>query len=173
MDPSALDGAARGHQRLSGDLPSEHPLAVLVGTHASEDVDFDRFEIEELHEKVERVAHQAILKWPARRGVCSLPCRLVTTQLSRGVHVGDGNGRSPDRGWQRQQRLVGLRAHTGLRLRRAERRRVRQLAPLAGGSRPGRPAWVSARTGSRSSGAGSSPKKTSGRLRASTTTGGW
>ena len=77
VDASALDGPARGHQRLRGDLPAEHPLAVLVGADAPEDVDLDRFEIEEFHEKVERFAHRRNPKLPAH------PRRLVATVSSR------------------------------------------------------------------------------------------
>ncbi len=61
MDPPALDGSPCSHQRLGRDLTSEHPLAVLVGAHASEDVDLDGLEVEELHEKFERFAHRPIL----------------------------------------------------------------------------------------------------------------
>ena len=52
-----VDGAGGGHQGLSGDLATEHPLAVLVGRHAAEDVDLDRFEIEQLDEVVEGILH--------------------------------------------------------------------------------------------------------------------
>jgi hypothetical protein len=43
-----LDGACRGNESLTGDLTAEHSLAVFVGTRATEDVAFDRFEIEEV-----------------------------------------------------------------------------------------------------------------------------
>ena len=52
-----VDGAAGGHQGLSGDLPAEHPLAVLVGAQPSEDVDLDGLEVEQLHQGVERSPH--------------------------------------------------------------------------------------------------------------------
>ena len=58
-------------------------------------------------------------------------------------------------------------------MRRAERRRLRQLAPLARGRRHRSPTSGSATTGSRSSGAASSPRRASSRAPRSTTTGGW
>ena len=172
MDAPALDGPAGGHEGLRGDLAAEHPLAVLVGTDASEDVHLDGLEIEELHQEVERFAHGVIISRTRASGECFATVSPVTDgRVSRGLHLGHGDGRSPDRGRQRQQRLVGLRAHAGFGLCRVERGCVRQLEPVGRGPRPRRPDWGSALTGSRWSGAGSNPKKTSGRRRASTTTG--
>ena len=79
MDTAALHGASRRHQRLSGDLSAEHPLTVLVGTHASEDVHLDRLEIEELDQKVERVRPSAN---PAVR---ASPRRMLATVCSRDI----------------------------------------------------------------------------------------
>ena len=42
-----VDRAGRGDERLAGDLAAEHPLAVLVGRAAAEDVDLDRLEVEQ------------------------------------------------------------------------------------------------------------------------------
>ena len=49
-----VDGPCRRDERLAGDLAAEHPLAVLVGGVAPEDVHLDRFEVEERDEVVER-----------------------------------------------------------------------------------------------------------------------
>ncbi len=54
-----------------------------------------------------------------------------------GLHLGRGHGRPPDRGRQRQQRLVGLGAQPRLGHAGAERRRLRLVPPLARGRRPG------------------------------------
>ena len=56
-----VDGARRGDEGLPGDLAAEHPLAVLVGRAATEDVDLDRLEGEEGDEIVERRLHGAIV----------------------------------------------------------------------------------------------------------------
>jgi putative flippase GtrA len=56
-----VDGASRGHQRLSRHLASEHPLALLVGALPSEDVDFDGLEVEEFHECVKGGGHLLIV----------------------------------------------------------------------------------------------------------------
>ena len=50
-----VDRAGRGDQRLPGHLAAEHPLAVLVGRAAAEDVDLDGLEVEQRHEIVERL----------------------------------------------------------------------------------------------------------------------
>ena len=55
-----VDRAGGGDQRLAGDLAAEHPLAVLVGRAAAEEVDLDGFEIEQLDEVVEG-GHRFIL----------------------------------------------------------------------------------------------------------------
>ena len=61
-------------------------------------------------------------------------------------------------------------AHARLGLRRAVRRRLRLLAPLAPRTSPSSPTSASTTTGSRSSGAASSPRRASGRRPPSTTT---
>ena len=50
-----LDRSARRDQRLTGDLTTEHALHVDVGAGAAEDVDLDRFELEHLDQRVDRV----------------------------------------------------------------------------------------------------------------------
>ena len=57
-----VDRAAGGHQGLTGDLPAEDPLAFFVRAHATEDVDFDGFEVEQTHDRVEGgLGHPVIL----------------------------------------------------------------------------------------------------------------
>ena len=58
---AVLDGAARRHQRLAGHLPAEDALALLVGLGAAEDVDLDRFEVEEIDEELQGRAHRPML----------------------------------------------------------------------------------------------------------------
>ena len=67
-----VDGSARvvdrpggRHQRLAGDLAAEHPLPVLVGRHAAEDVDLDGLEVEQGDQVVERTR---AAQGPAARG---------------------------------------------------------------------------------------------------------
>ena len=56
MDESIalVDRAGRSHQRLAGHLSTEHPLSILVGRVAAEDVHLDRFEVEQPDEVVQR-----------------------------------------------------------------------------------------------------------------------
>ncbi len=75
MDPADFDRAAGGHQGLGGDLAAEHPLPVLVGADASEDVDFDGLEIEQVDEEIECVAHRPIL--PGVPGLSPLRWRAM------------------------------------------------------------------------------------------------
>jgi hypothetical protein len=42
-----IDRAGGGDEGLPGDLAAEDALALLVGTHAPEEVDLDGFEVEE------------------------------------------------------------------------------------------------------------------------------
>ncbi len=57
-EPLRFDGACRRHQRLTGDLTAEHPLALLLRRrNAAEQVDLDRLEVEHRHEVVEGVLH--------------------------------------------------------------------------------------------------------------------
>ena len=61
-DPPGLHGAGGGDERLTGHLPAEHALAVLVGGQPAEDVHLDRLEVEQLHEGIDGVlGHPAIL----------------------------------------------------------------------------------------------------------------
>jgi hypothetical protein len=53
-----LNRAASGHQRLTGHLPAEDPLALVVRAATAEDVDLDRLEVEQAYEPV---------KWPFLR----------------------------------------------------------------------------------------------------------
>ena len=59
--PAGLHRAGGRHQRLAGHLPAEDPLAVLVGRDAAEDVDLDRFEVEQGDEVVEGAHGPVIL----------------------------------------------------------------------------------------------------------------
>src|SRR5438105_2724665 len=62
-------------------------------------------------------------------------CAAHEQRIPYRVHLGDGHGRAPDRGRQLEQRLVGVRAHTRIGLRRAVGRRLRLVEPLARGCR--------------------------------------
>ena len=55
-----LDRSGGRDEGLAGDLTAEHALAVLLRRHASEQVDLDRFQVEQVDQIVERsvvVAH--------------------------------------------------------------------------------------------------------------------
>ena len=54
-----LHGAARGDEGLARDLTAEHPLLVLVGAEAPEQVHLELLEVEEGDEVVERARHGA------------------------------------------------------------------------------------------------------------------
>ena len=57
-----IDGPGGGDERLTGNLAAEHPLAILVGADASEDVDLDGLEVEERDELVDLgLGHQPSL----------------------------------------------------------------------------------------------------------------
>ncbi len=136
VDPPVLDGAPRRHERLGRHLAAEDPLALLVGLHAPEDVDLDGLEVEQVDEEVRAslTAHPGRLPatgadvGPGRRRGRRLPCGgrdrsgsghgPASRRLSRRLPLGDGHRRPPDRGRQRQQRLVGVRARPHLRVRR-------------------------------------------------------
>ncbi len=60
VDVALGDRPSGGHEGLGGHLAPEHPLALLLGLGASEDVDLDGLEIEELDELVEGFAHRAM-----------------------------------------------------------------------------------------------------------------
>ena len=62
MHRTLVDRAARGHEGLPGNLTAEDPLDLLVGADSAEDVDFDGFEVEQTHDRVEGgLGHSAIL----------------------------------------------------------------------------------------------------------------
>lgn len=61
-----IDGSRRGDKRLPGDLTAEDPLAALVRGPTAKEVDFDRFEVEQLDEVVERFLHPPMLARPPR-----------------------------------------------------------------------------------------------------------
>src|SRR3954449_6007785 len=73
-EPVRGDRAAGGHQRLPRHLAAEHPLALLVGTAAPEDVHLDGFEVEDLDELVQCGGHDRIVAASPRDSV-----RRVTT----------------------------------------------------------------------------------------------
>ena len=144
--------------------PPKHPLALLVGAHAPEDVDLDGLEVEQLDEEVEGVAHR------------SHPGRL---RRYGGSHVARPTSDSPTascgarpppptRSRAATSTTTGGASSTrpGSGMRRAERRRLRLVAPLARGHRPGGRRSASTPTASRSSGAGSSPRTASCRVAA-------
>ena len=139
---AVFDGAPGGHERLAGHLAAEDALAVLVGLDATEDVDLDRLEVQQVDEEVQGRAHAPMFaarrqaEWQRGQSTAQrppLPCGGVTPTASsetrrahvpRRVHVGRGDGGPPDRGWQRQQRLVGVGARPELGHGRTERRRL-------------------------------------------------
>ena len=61
VDVSGRDGPPGRHERLGCNLTTEHPLPLLVGLHATEDVLFDRFEIQQTDEEVKGCTHGAML----------------------------------------------------------------------------------------------------------------
>ena len=63
--------------------------------------------------------------------------RARASGVPRRVHLGRGHGGAPDRGRQRQQRLVGLGAQPRFGHRGVERRCLRFVHPLARGRGPG------------------------------------
>ena len=54
-----VDGAAGRDERLAGDLPAEHPLAVLVGAQPAEEVHLELLELQQIDQVVQRRAHRA------------------------------------------------------------------------------------------------------------------
>ena len=92
--------------------------------------------------------------------------------VPRRVPVGRGDGRPPDRGGQRQQRLVGLGAQPRVRLRGVQRGRLRLVPPLARRRRPRRRPRARRLPLLARSGAASSRPRASGRRPPSTTTAG-
>jgi hypothetical protein len=73
MDAAVVDGAAGGHEGLSGDLAAEDALALLVGLGPAEDVDLNGLEVEQVDEKLQGRAHSPMFaghraqRRPARR----------------------------------------------------------------------------------------------------------
>ncbi len=62
--PARLHRAGGGHEGLARHLPAEDALALLVGRDASEEVDLDGLEVEELHERVDGLlGHGPILAY--------------------------------------------------------------------------------------------------------------
>ncbi len=61
MDPTLVDRAAGGHQRLGCDLTAEDPLPLFIGLGSAKDIDFDCFEVEKVDEKIERFRHAYIV----------------------------------------------------------------------------------------------------------------
>jgi len=49
LRPVMVHGPRRGHQRLTGHLPSEDPLPVIVRRAASEDIDLNGLQIKQRH----------------------------------------------------------------------------------------------------------------------------
>ena len=68
VHPPELHRAARCHEGLGGHLAAEHLLALLGGLDAPEDVDLDRFEVEQADQEVEGLAHRDMLAGPAAAG---------------------------------------------------------------------------------------------------------
>ena len=62
--PVGFDGSGGSYQRLTCDLPSEDPLAFLVGVDPPEDVDFDRFEIKKGNKGIDRGLLHAFMMPP-------------------------------------------------------------------------------------------------------------
>ena len=78
-----VDCATCGHQGLTRDLAAEDPLALLVGTEASEDVDLDDLEVEQLDQRVQglaqrKVASQSAASWRP----CSASARHLASNAS-------------------------------------------------------------------------------------------
>ena len=57
VGPTHLDGPSGRHQGLGRHLAAEHPLPLLVGADAAEDVDLDGLEIEQVDQEVKGFAH--------------------------------------------------------------------------------------------------------------------
>src|SRR5688500_16239508 len=66
-EPAGVDGAAGGDDSLARHLLAEHALPLLVRAAATEDVDLDGFEVEQIDQAGEGFAHPAVTLWS---GVC-------------------------------------------------------------------------------------------------------
>src|SRR5262249_34308634 len=64
--PRRVGRAARRHQRLRRDLPSEDPLLRLGRAEPAEEVDLERLELEELQEFVERRPAHGAASYPKK-----------------------------------------------------------------------------------------------------------
>ncbi len=67
MHVAVFDGAPGSHERLAGHLAAEDALAVLVGLDATEDIDLNGLEVQQVDEKVQVRAHAPM--FAARRQV--------------------------------------------------------------------------------------------------------
>src|SRR5260221_5509382 len=62
MHGTTIDRASGGDECLTGDLTAEDTLHLLVRTDATKDVDFDGFQVEQAHDRVEGgLRHPVIL----------------------------------------------------------------------------------------------------------------
>ena len=89
MDVSAglVDRACRGDERLTGNLTTEHALAVLVGLDAAEDIHLDRLEVEEFDEIRQCVSHPVMLpRRPGTTGLCAQSTGRVRAALASTRH---------------------------------------------------------------------------------------
>src|SRR2546423_1557646 len=79
------DCATGGDERLRRDLPAEHALAVLVRAQAAEEIDLERFELEQRQQLVERVSHVLLLcsvrRWDQPKNTLATSYRLGSTVL--------------------------------------------------------------------------------------------
>ena len=119
--PARLHRAGGGHEGLARHLAAEHPLAVLVGRQP-------RKMLTSIGSRSSSFTRASTASWDmaailAYRGVGYGPAPCPTHDLSRRVPLGHRHRRPPDRGRQRQQRLVAVGAHAGLGLQGVERRR--------------------------------------------------
>jgi hypothetical protein len=55
--PVGRHGAARRHQSLARDLPPENPLQAVLGAAATEDVELNLLQVEQVHQPVQGLAH--------------------------------------------------------------------------------------------------------------------
>src|ERR1019366_6790329 len=61
VHPPGVYGASRRHQGLRGHLPTEGSLAVSLRVLASEDVDLNVLEVQQVNEKIESNGHRSIV----------------------------------------------------------------------------------------------------------------
>ena len=103
-----VDRARRRHQRLPGDLPAEHALAILVRRDAAEQVDLDPLQVEQR----DRDRRGRLTSTPCCHAVRCAACRRLAACSTRPsarwrwrprVHAG-GRGRRAPRGRDRRRR---------------------------------------------------------------------